>query len=191
MSGPAEVRSIAAVESFSGQLANYRSRTSDALDGLQTQMRRLVEWLAHDRPGYWKRQTRLADTALQEARHRLQHCLMTPFVAGERPACQEEKDEVKAAERRLAYCREKRVVAKKWHETIEHELAEYQGRIGVLRQMLDGDLVRAQHALNQIIVRLRRYAIEQPLPANRSASDDRQGPAAQPSSTDSAKRKEP
>ena len=166
MSGPAEVRSTAAVEAVVGELANYRQRTGDALDGLLGQMRRLVEWLEHDRPAYWKGQIRLAETALHEAKHNLQHCLMTPFIAGERPACQEEKDAVAAAQYRLNLCRDRLAIVRRWQQKMEHELFEYQGRAGGLRQMLDGDLVRAQNALRQIVVRLERYAIERPLPAN-------------------------
>ncbi|MCA9232709.1 MAG: hypothetical protein KDA57_18815 [Planctomycetales bacterium] len=159
MAGSARVESVAAIERFRGALARYEQRVEDALETLSGELRRALDWLEHERPAYWKEQTRLADDAIHQARQDLDRCLMFP-VADERPACREEKANLKRAQLRLEFCREKSERVKHWNRQLQHEMFEYEGRIGQLRRMLETELPAAKAKLQQIVRRVDAYQIE-------------------------------
>ena len=161
MSGPAEVRSVDAIESFRGALARFEERAAAALETLSGEARRADDWLRQDRPAHWQEQHRLAADAVHQAKIDLQRCLMYP-VADERPTCREERDVLKKAQRRLDYCREKIERVKHWKRQLQHELFDYEGRLGALRQMLDTELPMARARLQQMVRRLDAYQLERP-----------------------------
>lgn len=161
MPGPAQVRSVDAIEAFRGALARFEQRAQDALQTLGSEVRRADDWLQHDRPSYWKEQIRLASDVVQKAKIDLERCLMYP-VSSERPACREERANLKKAQARLDYCREKTERVKYWKRQLHHELFEYEGRVGQLRRMLETDLPLARTRLQQIVRRLDAYQVEQP-----------------------------
>ena len=161
MSGPAKVQSIAAIEHFQAALARFEQRAQDALETLTGELRRAIDWLEHDRPAYWKRQDRLASDAIHQAKLDLERCL-TFLVAGERPACREERANLKQAQIRLEYCREKSERVKYWNRQLQHELFEYEGQVSHLQRMLEIELPAARAKLQQLVRRLDAYQIERP-----------------------------
>ena len=160
MSGSAQVRSTESIEQFRIALTKFESRSQDALDTLSSQLQRAVMWLEHDCPAYWKKQTKAAEDDVHQAKLDLERCLIFP-VAGESPACREEKAALKKAKVRLEYCREKKERVKHWSRQLQHELFEYEGRVGQLRRMLETDLPTARAKLQLIVRRLDEYRIEQ------------------------------
>jgi hypothetical protein len=180
MSGPAQVRSAAAIEAFLAALAKCELAVADALEGLEAQLRRSGEWVEHDRPAHWRQQTRDAQDAAQQAKAELERCLMFP-VADERPACREERAALREAEERLEYCRSKAAHVRLWRQRFQHELFEYRGRVGPLRQALETDLPQARGALRRTLERLDAYRLEGPPVARElrgSAEDPAHPPAA-------------
>lgn len=161
MAGPAQVRSIAAVEEFRAALAKFELAVQDALEGLEGQIRRGAEWIEHDRPAFWRQQMRDAEDAIHQAKIELERCL-TFTVADHRPACREERAALKAAQNRLQYCRDKGAAVRDWRRRLQQETFEYHGRIGQLRQLLEIDLPRARHALALTLQRLEAYRLERP-----------------------------
>ena len=161
MSGSAQVRSSESIEQFRAALAKFESRAQDALDTLATELRRASNWLEHDCPAHWKRQAKLGEDAVHQAKLDLERCLIFP-VAGERPACREERAALKKAQQRVEYCREKNERVKHWSRQLHHELFEYEGRIGQLQRLLETDLPKARARLQQIVRRLDEYRIEKP-----------------------------
>lgn len=171
MSSPAQVESVAAIGSFRVSLAKFEQRAQDALDTLTGELRRALDWLEHNRPGYWKEQIRLAMGEVHQAKLDLERCLMFP-VADERPACREEKSNLKKAQDHLEYCREKRELVKHWNRQLEHELFEYEGRIGHLQRLLETEMPTAKAKLQQITRRLDAYRVERP-PAAMESLDEK------------------
>src|SRR5262245_44180761 len=106
MDTQARAHSLTAIESVRQAMASFVDEVSDALTELETEMRRVQEWLEHDRPRYWKTQVRLSIDQVHEAQQALQRCLMFP-VANERPSCTEERMALKKAQARQAYCEQK------------------------------------------------------------------------------------
>ena len=159
MSGPAKVHSTNAIEEFRGALTRFEQRAQNAIDTLAAEVRRGVDWLEHDCPAHWKKQIKISEDAIHQAKLELERCLMFP-VAGERPACREQRATLKKTQARLEYCREKRERVKHWTRQLQHEQFEYEGRLGQLRRMLEADLPAARGKLQSIVRRLDEYKIE-------------------------------
>ncbi len=161
MSGSAQVESIAAIEGFRGALTQFEQRASDAIEVLAAELRRAVDWLEHEQPAYWKEQSRLANDAIHQAKRDLERCLAFP-VADERPSCREERANLKKCQARLDFCREKTERVKYWNRQLQHELFEYQGRVGCLERMMETELPAARAKLQEIVRRLDDYRLERP-----------------------------
>lgn len=175
MSSPAQVRNVEVIEHFRSQLAKYEEQVQLSLESLTSELQRATTWLRNDRPSYWKKQTKLAEDGVHEAKMNLERCIMFPTVSGERPACREERTALKKAQARLEFCREKVEKVRYWNRQIQHEMLEYTGRIGQLKRLLETELPAARARLQQIVRRLDEYQIEQtPL-----ARDPEPAPSAQ------------
>lgn len=161
MSGPVHVRSVAAIERFRLALTEFEKRAQNALETLNSELRRATEWLDSDSPAYWKEQEKKASDVVQQAKLDLERCLIFP-VGGEQPSCREEKAILRAARDRLDHCRQKRQDVRRWRGVVQHEVFEFRGRIGQLRRLLETDLPRARAKLQLIIRRIEGYSIEAP-----------------------------
>lgn len=156
MSGPAKVHSSEAIEAVRLALISFGDRVTDALSELSGEMRRVQEWLDHDRPGYWRRQSRIAMDQAHEAQQALHRCLMFP-IADERPSCYEERAELKKAQARLAYCQQKCERVRHWQQTLRHELFEYEGRISQLVKLVEIEVPESIGVLSRILSKLEEY----------------------------------
>jgi hypothetical protein len=156
MSTGANVHSTEAIEAVRNSLVQFADQIQDALVELSSEMRRVLEWLEHDRPRFWKNQVRIAHDRVHEAQQALHRCLMFP-VAGERPSCYEERAALKRAQARLAYCEEKVEHVRQWQRTVQHELFEYEGRISQLVRTVEVDVPQALGVLHKVVRRLEEY----------------------------------
>jgi len=152
----ANVRSLEAIEAVRAALATFRDEVEQALAMIDVEMRRVLDWLEHDRPPFWRKQVRDANDAVTEARAALHCCLMYP-VNDERPSCYEERAELKKAEARRAYCDEKSERLRHWTREIRHEMFEYEGRISQLKDIVEIDVPQATTILASLLVRLHEY----------------------------------
>jgi len=156
MSTSANVHSLESIEAVRRALALFDEQVSNALTELGAEMRRLLDWLEHDRPRHWKTQVRIATDQVHQAQQALNRCLMFP-IANERPSCYEERAELKKAQAKLEYAREKQDRVRHWQQSVQHELFEYEGRISQLVRLIDADLPQAKAVLARIIRHLEDY----------------------------------
>ena len=152
----ANVQSLEAIDAVRTALSSFVELVSDALAELSAEMRRVMEWLEHDRPRHWRTQVRLAMDQVHEAQQALHRCLMFP-IANERPSCYEERTALKQAQARLAYCQEKEERVRHWARSVRHELSEYDGRISQLVQLVEIDVPQAIGVLHKIVRHLEEY----------------------------------
>jgi hypothetical protein len=153
---PANVHSLEAIDTLRMALASFIDHVSDALIELDAEMRRMLEWLEHDRPKYWKSQVRLSMDQVHEAKQALQRCLMFP-LADERPSCSEERAALQRAQARQAYCEQKAERVRHWQHAVERELFEYRGRIAQLVRLIEVDVPQAIGVLHKIVRHLEEY----------------------------------
>jgi hypothetical protein len=156
MSSPAKVHSSDAIEAVRRAMMLFVEQVSDALTELSAEMRRMQEWLEHDRPRHWKTQLKLANDLVHEAQQALHRCLMFP-IAKERPSCTEERMALKKAKARLEYCDQKTERVRYWQKTMRHELFEYEGRMTQLLRLVDVEVPQAIAVLNKILRNLEEY----------------------------------
>lgn len=152
----ANVRSLEAIETVRAALVTFRDEVEQALAMIDIEMRRVLDWLEHDRPPFWRKQVRDANDAVTEARAALHRCLMYP-TGDERPSCYEERAELKKAEAWLVYCDEKSERLRHWIREIRHEMFEYEGRISQLKDIVEIDVPQATAILARLLVRLHEY----------------------------------
>jgi exonuclease VII large subunit len=156
MSTPAKVHSSEAIEAVRMALMSFAAQVGDALTELTAEMRRMQDWLEHDRPRHWKGQVRRAIDTAHEAQQALHRCLMFP-IANERPSCTEERTALKKAKARLEYCQDKEDKVRHWQQTMRHELFEYEGRISQLVRLVEVEVPQAIGVLNKILRNLEEY----------------------------------
>jgi exonuclease VII large subunit len=156
MTGSANVRSVDAIEATGTALSSFANQVEQALAMIEVESRRMLDWLQHDRPRHWRNQVRLANDGVAEARAALERCLMYP-INDERPSCYEERDALKQAQARLAYCEAKAERLRHWKREIEHELFQYQGRISQLVRIVEIEVPQAVDLLKKLLDRLEEY----------------------------------
>jgi exonuclease VII large subunit len=156
MDSQARVHSLSSIESVRTALLAFVDQAGDALTELESEMRRVQDWLEHDRPRYWKTQVRLSIDQVHEAQQALQRCLMFP-VANERPSCTEERMALKKAQARQSYCERKVERVRHWQQVVRHELFEYEGRISQMVRLVEADVPQAIGMLGKILRQLEEY----------------------------------
>ncbi len=145
---------------FRGALLEFGNRMNEALVELEGQIRRAVDWIEHDQPSYWRQQFRYSEDAIHEAKMNLERCLLNR-VADHRPACREQREELKMARVRQEFCRGQIERVRHWRRVINHEVFEYEGRIGQLKMILEQDIPKAVATLDNIIQQIEAYQLEQ------------------------------
>lgn len=153
---PANVRSLDAIEAVRAALVSFRDELEQAVSMIDLEMRRVLDWLEHDRPGFWRRQVRDAHDGVTQARAALHRCLMYP-INDERPSCYEERAELKKAEARLAYCDEKSERLRHWVREVRHETFEFEGRISQMMEIIEFDVPQAIVILDRLLAHLHDY----------------------------------
>jgi hypothetical protein len=157
MSNSANVHSSEAIESVRAGLLSFIEQVSDSIVTLDLEMRRVLEWVEHDRPRHWKNQNRLGMERLNEAQAALHQCLMYPKTVNDRPTCYEERQAVKMAQARVEYCQRKAERVRHWKRILPHEVSEYKGRISRLKRLVEVELPTAVGILEKILLRLAEY----------------------------------
>ena len=166
---PANVHSLEAILAVQTALVTFRDDLDQAIATIDLEMRKVLDWLEHDRPRYWRNQLRLAHDDVTLARQALHRCLMYP-INDERPSCYEERAELKKAEARLAYCDEKSERLRHWIREVRHEMSEYQGRISQLKDLVETDAPQAMLILDRLLKRLEEYQLVRRSSAGPSAT---------------------
>ncbi len=157
MNRPANVKSIDAIRLFRQQLKRYMEKLRLSLETLKVESNRAKDWIEHDRPRYWPRARKQADDRLVEAKNALLRCKMAA-MEGQRKSCQDEKNLVAEATRRLRYCEQQVRNTKQWRHQIRHHGDEFEGRMSRLAHYVDDDLPKAIAALDRMIRSLEKYA---------------------------------
>jgi len=152
----AYVHNTEAIEAVKAALAKFAHQVDEGLTEIAAESRRMLDWLEHDRPRYWKKQVATAWDEVEQAKKDLNRCLMYP-IGDQRPSCTEERAALKKAQAKLAYCEEKQERLKTWCRDVRHELFEYEGRITQLKSCGEIDVVQAIAVLNRILARIDDY----------------------------------
>lgn len=177
----AHVQSRLAIDRFRAALLAFADRCQGVVDELNAEVRRLADWLEHDRPAYWKEQIRSAKRHTHEAEQALERCLVVR-ISGERPACREERVALARAKQRLTEAHARAERARHWRGELRHEQVELRGRLGQIARLAEHNIPQAVATLDQVLQRLDEYtqARTGPVQARSAAAPPQPPPTPQP-----------
>ena len=157
MNGSARVTSIDALRYLKVAMEGFENDSRNAVAAMTLEVRRVLEWIEHDRTQYWPRELRKAYDRVAEARNDLERCMMRAGDENTR-ACYEEKKALEKAKRRVRTCEEKIQLVKFWRRQLRHDAEEFSGTLAKLESRLDTDWARSLAALQRMVDALEKYA---------------------------------
>lgn len=163
MAETANVRAIESIRDFRSAVIQFQEATAQSLAGIYQQLQRAGEWVEHDRPLFWKQEVKRGFERVAEARAALSACQMRRH-GDFKPSCYEEREALRAAQRRLQIAQEKIEIVRLASARLRHEVDEYRGRATQLESVLVADIPRIIALLERIAGILDNYAgvIRQP-----------------------------
>lgn len=157
MSESAHVTSIASVAQFKAALRVFEDDATRAIVAIDEQAKGALQWLEHDAPAYWRRQIRECMDELDRTRAALETCRRRATI-GSRPACMEEENAFREAQRRLTVAQGKLEVVRRWAQRLRREIDEYRGRTMPCRTHLESHLPRTISLVERYLEALEAYA---------------------------------
>jgi hypothetical protein len=148
MSRTAKVSSIDVLPLLAAALQKFRSEGGGAMDDLETELRRALDWIHHERKDYWAQELRRAGEALIQARLQLQQAMTIRRIADRDPSCIDEKRAVERATRRVAKAQRKIEAVRRWTGKIDRAADDFRRARTQYATWLDIDLSRAAAALD-------------------------------------------
>jgi predicted phage gp36 major capsid-like protein len=162
MAKGAKLTTIDAVPEMSAAIEQFRAEAMAALEELEMEIRRAVEWIQHDRLDHWNREIHRGWDRISESRVQLQQAMTSRRIGNDDPSCIDEKKAVERAKRRLDQAQEKLEATKHWARTIERAVNEYIGSRTALATWIDCEAPKAVSALQRIADQLEKYLAIQP-----------------------------
>jgi hypothetical protein len=157
MTRSAKVMSIDMLPLLAAALQKFRGEGVSALDDLEIELRRMLEWINHDRKDYWQHELRRAQEALTQARLQLQQATSVRQVAGRAPSCVDERKAVERARRRVETAQRKLEAVRHWTITLDRAADDFRRSRTQFATWLDVDLARAVVTLNEMSAALVTY----------------------------------
>jgi hypothetical protein len=151
------VRNIESLEAFHAGLVRLADDWDKALQEVRMLVHRAETYFSSDRPAYWRRQTRLAEREVTEAKDNLAQ-KRAAIRPGDRPAATEAAKRVRLAEQRLRECQAKQGKAKAWAIEISQQCDDLLGPLADVMEHCEVLLPSAAGELRGLIDQLRLYA---------------------------------
>jgi hypothetical protein len=193
MSRFARVTSIGVLSTLASALHKFRSEAAGAMEDVEAEIRRALEWIHHDRKEYWSQELRHSWEAVSQARLQLQQARISRKIAGREPSCIDEERALERAKRRHDTAEHKVQAVQHWARAMDRAVEEFQRSRTQFTAWLDNDLLRATAALDRMSESLDSYVSLAPPPANDSGgapSNDAPGENSLPAAAADGQQKE-
>lgn len=155
---PANVQSIEALREFRARLIIFQGLVNDAVMSMQEQVFHAIDWIERDRPQYWHQAELKGFEQISQARVALETARMRKQTADYRPSLIEEKQALRDAKVRLAYCQEKIRLLQATIARVHHETDEFRGRMSTMQRLIETDLPKMIGLLERMVKALEDYA---------------------------------
>lgn len=157
MPAGADVRSIPAVRDWLAAVAGYRSSASEALAGVDLEIRRAIDWVA-EQGQLWQKAVRDCQDEVVQAKSELNR-KKWPDATGREPDTTIERRNLKRAEARLEHAEAQVVKCRAWVQKLPRLVDElYTGPSRRLALFLEGELVQGAAVLDRRVEALEAYA---------------------------------
>ncbi len=161
--GQARLTRIDATEEMAAAVEVFRGEAIAAVEGLDMEIRRALEWIHHDRYEHWNHQVRHGWERITEARIQLQQAMTMRRVGNHDPACVDEKKALQRAQRRLEIAQEKVEAVRRHAREIDRAVDDYRGARTPLASWLEAEAPKALATLRRMMADLEAYlAVQTP-----------------------------
>ena len=157
MGRAARVTSIDALDTLSVALQRFRDDASMAVEDVAVALRRVLEWIHHDRKDHWTQELRRGSEAVSQAKLQLQQAKTSRKVAGRDPSCIDEERALARAKRRVEIAEQKVRAVQHWANALDRAADEFQQNRTRFDNWLDTDLPAAVAALDRMSRSLESY----------------------------------
>jgi len=169
MGRAARVTSIDILQTIAVAFKKFSGESSSAMDDLDIELHRALEWIQHDRKEFWNGELRRRQDRVAEARVQLMQAQTSRRVGDYRPSCVDEQKALEKAKRRLATAEHKVVTVRQCAAAIERAVNDCQRARNQFTSWLDSDVDKAITALNRMSDSLDNY-VSLTAPAGQAAS---------------------
>jgi uncharacterized phage infection (PIP) family protein YhgE len=157
----AKVTSIDALPLLAAAMQKFRGQAAAALDDLEIELRRVVDWIHTERKQYWAKELSRAYERLTQARLQLQQARVARRVADHDPSCIDEKRAVDKAKRRVELAQQKVDLVRRWTGQIDKAIDDFRRARTQFAAWLEMDLQKSVSVLNQMSESLVTYVTMQ------------------------------
>lgn len=155
--GQARLTRIDAVREMAAAVDAFRAEATAALENLDMEIRRVLEWIHHDRHDHWNHQVRREWERITEARVQLQQAMTARRIDEHDPACIDEKKALARAKQRLETAQEKVEAVRHCARAVDHAVDDYRGARTPLASWLESEGPKALATLRRIMDNLEDY----------------------------------
>ena len=145
------------MEEMAAAVDAFRNEAIAAVESLDMEIRRALEWIHHDRHDHWNHQVRRGWERITEARVQLQQAMTARRIGDHDPACIDEKKALARAKRRLEIAQEKVEAVRHCARAIDRAVDEYRGARTPLSSWLESEAPKALAALRRMMDNLEDY----------------------------------
>jgi hypothetical protein len=155
MSESANVKSIDAIREFRAALVTFAEEGRSALDAVEFDINRTIQWLRHEQPAFWQRQVRVRTDEVNRAQSDLYR--KQASTEGQRLSHVDERRALARAQQRLEEANRKLAAVRRWAQALEHEADLYRGQVQPLARLIDSGVPATVARLDRAAQRLEEY----------------------------------
>lgn len=156
MTTPARVRSVESLREGRTALARFIDEARGALNDIDGDALKTLNWLQYDRITYWQRQVKVRTEAASQARIAFQRKKLVSMKEEEQAI--EEWQALQKANRGLQAAEDKLEKTKHWIRLFEREHTLYRGQIHAMSDTLQRDIPHGMSRLDRMVASLEAYA---------------------------------
>ena len=157
MSTQADVKSLDTLAFVKAALAAYAHESSQAIDEVELEGRKAVDYITVDQAAFWKGEVRRCNDLVNQAIKDLEHCRAFKKVGDNQPSCAEEKKNLEKARAKLTNAEQKAEAVRRWTPLVLQQYRETCVRLVHFREVVDVDCPRAIARVEQMLKSLEAY----------------------------------
>ncbi|NCA11698.1 hypothetical protein EBR56_07800 [bacterium] len=170
MSTQADVKSLDTLAFVKAALAAYAHETGGAVDEIELEGRKAVDYITVDRAAFWKAEVRRCGDLVNDAIKALEHCRAFKKVGDNQPSCVEEKKALEKARARLANAERKAEAVRRWTPVVLQQFRDTCVRLVHFREVIDVDCPVAIARVEKMLRSLEAYGqVSSPRPESSAA----------------------
>ena len=170
MSTQADVKSLDTLAFVKAALAAYAHESGQAIDEVELEGRKAVDYITVDQAAFWKAEVRRCNDLVNQAIKDLEHCRAFKKVGDNQPSCAEEKKNLEKARAKLANAEQKAEAVRRWTPVVLQQYRETCVRLVHFREVVDVDCPKAIARVEHMLKALEAYGqVSSPRPDTAAA----------------------